>query len=401
VRGLNDNYVRLIFRGWMPVLVALLMFESMQVSEPVPRVQLAATTVSEPVAQDVTFYGEGGLALHGTVLSPAGAGRRWPALVMVAGSGPGSRNDHRGEAMAFARSGIVTLVYDKRTVGYSIFHRDYSVLASDALAGLAVLRARRDVDPALTGMWALSEGTWVAEIAAAREPTVAFLALVGASGPGPARETSWEDQGQLRHNGAPESLANTISVTGLRVLINAGLFAEANFEPTRYLTRIHQPVLAMWGEKDRSSPPRESSEILQRALAGPTTIRFFPGAQHDLLRSPDGYAKLPSFADGYPNLVATWVNGLAAGAPTSSAQQPPRQERSSIALQPTASYESAPAQLAMLALLLLAFASYPILAIARPRYHHNTARWPARTLAAAGVWPCWASPRTSCSPWSA
>ena len=120
---------------------------------PVPSGALTATEVS--------FTGHGDVVLHGTVLAPASTTQRWLVVVMVEGAGNRGRQELRPAAEAFARHGIVTLIYDKRTAGYNLFHRDYSVLADDALAGLQLLRARADVDPARLGMWALSEGACV------------------------------------------------------------------------------------------------------------------------------------------------------------------------------------------------------------------------------------------------
>jgi cephalosporin-C deacetylase-like acetyl esterase len=102
---------------------------------------------------EVSFTGSGGLPLHGSVVAPPSTGGRLPGIVMVHGSGPGKREELRAAADAFAQRGIVTLIYDKRTTGYSIVQRDYSVLADDALAAVQVLRARADVDPARVGIW--------------------------------------------------------------------------------------------------------------------------------------------------------------------------------------------------------------------------------------------------------
>ncbi|HEX4702424.1 MAG TPA: alpha/beta hydrolase, partial [Pseudonocardiaceae bacterium] len=149
-----------------------------------PAYAVAATGVR---IADVSFVGSGGVVLQGSVVGPAAAGHH-PAMVMLSGAGSGGRTELLPEAEAFARHGIVTLVYDKRTVGYSFFHRDYSVLADDALAGLRLLRTRADVDPARVGLWALSEGAFVAPLAADRSTDVKFLITVGAVGVTPAEQ---------------------------------------------------------------------------------------------------------------------------------------------------------------------------------------------------------------------
>src|SRR5690349_2714864 len=140
----------------------------------------ASAGPADVVATDVTFTGAGGVTLHGTVLTAGTDPGRRPGVVMLEGAGNRGREYLMPEARAYARHGIVTLVYDKRTVGYSMFHRDYGLLADDALAGVRLLRSRTDVDPGRVGLWALSEGAFVAPIAANRSTDVAFLVTVGA-----------------------------------------------------------------------------------------------------------------------------------------------------------------------------------------------------------------------------
>ena len=86
---------------------------------------LAVTALAPPASasaaeSEVTFT-NGGVTLHGTVVAPPG-GTKLPGLVMVHGSGAHSRDDYRDQAEAFARQGIATLIYDKRTDGYSQFN---------------------------------------------------------------------------------------------------------------------------------------------------------------------------------------------------------------------------------------------------------------------------------------
>ena len=78
--------------------------------------------------EEVSFENDG-LTLHGTVLVPttpqSSADQRRSAVVVVAGSGPRPRSDYLEEARAFAAAGVVTLIYDKRTVGYTLTERSY------------------------------------------------------------------------------------------------------------------------------------------------------------------------------------------------------------------------------------------------------------------------------------
>ncbi|MEO3855421.1 hypothetical protein [Acrocarpospora sp. B8E8] len=77
----------------------------------------APAAADDLVNTDVTFQ-NGTTTLYGTVIAPAPTGKRWPGLVLIAGAGARGRDSYRPEAEAFARAGIVVLIYDKRA-GYS------------------------------------------------------------------------------------------------------------------------------------------------------------------------------------------------------------------------------------------------------------------------------------------
>lgn len=335
---------------------------------------LAVTALAPPVSAadgEVTFT-NGGVTLHGTVVAPPG-GTKLPGLVMVHGSGAHSRDDYREQAEAFARQGIATLIYDKRTEGYSQFERSYSTLADDALAAVEVLRKRPDVDPARVGIWGLSEGGWVAPLAASRSSDVAFVVTLGANGVEPARQQAWAVENQLRRLGMAGSIVGTAS-TMLRQLVGGGVFPEAHYDPVPVLKSLRQPVLGIWGAKDILTPPGEAVEIFRESLAH-HTLRVFPDAQHQLRRTTDGFDKLPGYAPGYLELVGSWVHNPPSA---STADAPPAQDRPSTAVAPLAWYEPTWLQLAVLAFLLVAFAWYPL-------FRRGPAARPARWLSATGL----------------
>jgi dienelactone hydrolase len=350
----------------------------------------------------VTFIGDGGTLLHGTIVAPASAEGERPGLVLVGGAGPDRGAGHLEEADAFARGGVVSLVYDKRTVGYSTFARSYTALAQDALAAIEVLRARRGVDPSRVGLWGFSEGGWVAPLAAAQSADVAFVMTVGASGGSPARQQAWSDRVFLRHGGVSGSLLRAYADTTVRLLVDAGLFAEAGYDPAPSWEHVRQPVLALWGMDDQvAGPYEESSAMIRGALERGGnrhyTIRFFPRARHDLHVTYDqgfdsgtyaGYVRRNPLAPGYASLVTSWIGGLAEGPPGASADPVPRPSRTSAELAPSSWYESARAQLAVYALFLVAFAGHTVIAAVRQvsgRPLQQRVRRPARLLAATGL----------------
>lgn len=128
-----------------------------------------------------------GVRLAGTLTVPPGT-QRFPAIVIIAGSGPNDRNEeiagHKPAlvlADALTRRGYAVLRYDKRGVAKSTGDDSSATtldFASDVTAALAYLRSRPDVDGARVGLIGHSEGGTIAAIVAAKDPSLAFVVMM-------------------------------------------------------------------------------------------------------------------------------------------------------------------------------------------------------------------------------
>ncbi|MDR8407498.1 prolyl oligopeptidase family serine peptidase [Nonomuraea sp. 3-1Str] len=324
-------------------------------------------------AVDVSFRGDGGLVMHGTVLSPAQGGDGRPGIVLIHGAGTGTpRTKLMGEAVEFARRGLSVLVYDKRSVGYSLFERSYAQLARDALGGVAELRRQPGVDPAKVGVWGLSEGGWVAPMAAARSRAVAFVVVVGGNSQQPLVQQTWAVHAGMRAAGMSGRLVDRTEPDLYRVLADGDLFPEPYYDPAPTIAAVRRPVLAVWGVHDLLTPARESArgfaEALRRGGNDHVTVRYFADADHAAHRTPDrGVTRLPELAPGYADLVGAWVADATSGrAPATSTSGPaPVQAVPTVPVPPVDWWESADVQLAALVVMLVAFAGYPVVALVR------------------------------------
>ncbi|MGC4897176.1 alpha/beta hydrolase family protein [Micromonospora sp. DT31] len=310
-----------------------------------------AAPAAPPVTTDLSV-GVAGTTLRATVHSPTTPGRH-PAVVLVPGGGPATRAGLTDQADRLARAGVVALVFDKRTAGYSFVRRDYGQLAEDALALLRVLRARPDVDPQRAGLWGVSEGGWVVPLAAAREPSVAFAILVNAPTTSPGAQLSWAVDDRLRRQHAPAG-ARRLAARATAM----GGTGYTDHDPLPALRGLTQPVLALYGSADRAVPPAQSARVLVDTVTAPCTVRFFPGADH-------GMKIGGRYADGYFDTMVSWIAGLpgsATAGPTVAGAAP---EQAEVATEPPVpAYGSAPVVLGA-HLALLAGASTALVAVRR------------------------------------
>ena len=182
---------------------------------------VASLCAAGPV--EISFSIETGLELDGTLLLPEGEAPEagWPAVLLLAGSGPTDRNGDQGPIVTgvlqqiaddLAASGIASLRYDKRSV--TRYARDYPPLeelaaffrlqrfVDDAQRGMSLLRKRSEIDPARVGVVGHSEGAVLALMLANGEDPPAASALL--CGPGRPIATILREQIFAQLDASPE-----------------------------------------------------------------------------------------------------------------------------------------------------------------------------------------------------
>ena len=302
----------------------------------------------DPAGEDVR-YASGDLTLAALLLVPDSAGPH-PAAVILQGSGTSDRTNAWARAIAdeLVEAGLVVLLTDKRGSGASEGDwrtADFDDLAADALAGLAFLRSRPEVDAKRIGLVGLSQGGWVAPVAASRAEDIAFVIDVSGAAVTFSEQTFAEMANTARQAGlSPEGVQGVIDLnratagyltTGnweayeearTRALdtewgeIASGFPAErelpiwtflrgvADFDPLPYWNQVTAPVLVLYGEEDESDnvPVAESVRRLEFAFgaAGKENyeIVVIPGAGHAFI-DPVAQELMPEFVDA----LTEWV----------------------------------------------------------------------------------------------
>jgi len=133
--------------------------------------------------RDLTFR-NGDVELSGTLLVPSGTGP-FPAVVFLPGSGPHVRAGFKPYADEFAKLGVASLFYDKRGSGESKgswVTSSLDDLANDAVAAVTLLKGMKEIDSTRIGFWGVSQGGWVAPLAASKMGNAAFLIVVSGGG---------------------------------------------------------------------------------------------------------------------------------------------------------------------------------------------------------------------------
>lgn len=327
------------------------------------RVPVAGTTLPATILVPVGSAGSGdsGEAGPGDPGSGGAGAVRRPAVVFVHGGGPATRAGVIRHAEQLTRAGIVSLVYDKRKVGYSPLHRDYRQLADDAVEMVRLLRARPDVDPDRVGLWGISEGGWVVPLAASRSPEVGFAILVAAPTMTPNAQAAWAADDGLWRQGAPDGARRLVSRA-----LTMGNLDYVNYDGRPALAKVRQPVLGLYPAADRAAPPAESARILADVLQGAGnrayTIRFFPGADH-------GMRVNGRLAPGYVATMAWWIKGLpGTGIPPSGQQvagATPEQVYATGPVPPLPWYGTGPALAAMFGLIGAGYLAGPAASLVR------------------------------------
>jgi pimeloyl-ACP methyl ester carboxylesterase len=140
-------------------------------------------SVPQVISQEIQFA-NGDVHLVGTVYLPKN-GSHLPGVVVLHHAGVATREAelYRHLRVGLPTMGFAVLIYDRRGSGQSggeTQSADYETLADDAVAGQHALAKLSRIDPNNIGFWGLSQGGWLAVLAAGRSNDAAFAISVSA-----------------------------------------------------------------------------------------------------------------------------------------------------------------------------------------------------------------------------
>ncbi|MFI2752468.1 acyl-CoA thioester hydrolase/BAAT C-terminal domain-containing protein [Cellulomonas sp. P22] len=265
-----------------------------------------------------------GTDVDARLMEPVGAPDGRPGVVFVHGAGTDDSSEaFAAQAQTLAQSGVVTLVPSKRLDTYSTRYRNYERMADDYEASVVYLRGVDGVDGNEVGVYAESEGAWIAPVMAARDQDIAFVVLVSAPVVPPRQQAAYATDSYLRRTGVPGGVFRAIP-RAVGMSLPGGGFDYADFDVAPFQRQMTQPVLVVYGTADASMPMVQGTEQILRdtAIVGNTdiTVRYYEGADHGL--RIDGKVDQTFLGD-----LSDWVTSLpdSAGAAPRIAGADPQQ----------------------------------------------------------------------------
>jgi dienelactone hydrolase len=324
---------------------------------PVGAVEQQANATYEPpfyskqarFAEQEVQIGQGEWVLPGTLSVPQGKGP-WPAVVLVAGSGPQDRDEtlppnkpFRDLAWGLASSGVAVLRYDKRTKVYAArLHRERDTLTvkeevlDDALEAVTVLRRRPEI--AGTGVFVLghSLGGYLAPRLGAADSKIAGLIILAGSAR-PLEDVILDQMSYILSLSVPDAATRqrqlaelsrqvelvkdpirlpTAKESELPLGVPAAYWVDLNtYHPEQVVQTLKQPMLFLQGEGDYQVT-NEDLQIWQNALLSRPDVRFilYPGLSHFFMPIAGGHKATPAtysvaghVAEEVIDDIGTWI----------------------------------------------------------------------------------------------
>ena len=181
--------------------------------------------------------------LNGILTRPA-ADAPCPALILLHGADRSGKDDpyYVEHAQQLVRSGFAVLRYDGPGWGGGASgNSGFETLeyrTEEALAALKYLQARPDIKPNVVGLWGVSQGGWICQMAAASYGGVAFIIPVSGPGVTPAEQEVYRVEAESRAEGFDEDeLAKAVLMRRLMVdiVLSAPMYREVNLSESRRL----------------------------------------------------------------------------------------------------------------------------------------------------------------------
>ena len=340
---------------------------------------ISGIALAQPIAKEVKFP-SGEATIAGTLYLP-GPGGSWPTLIVVPGSGDEGRKSPMISRISeiirtpLLQAGYAVFFYDKRGIGESTGKPavDLEDAATVTTAAFDFLRLQTEVDAHRIGLYAVSNGAWLAPIVAVKQPEIRLVVLISVAAFTPLEQNLFafentdyilgksralaEKAGSVRRailtylatgegyaaaeaayaqlasdpelaylKGQPPPLPATLPERAQLGRPEFAVFRGLTFDPLPWLRALKQPTLVVLGERDPLVDAKRSATVLheigQSKPGWDLTVKVYPGAGHGIElresdRSPIHNPNAPRPA-GYPQEMLQWIDAHMKSKPSNS-----------------------------------------------------------------------------------
>jgi uncharacterized protein len=303
--------------------------------------------------EDIQFA-NGDVRLAGTLIAPITAAKH-PAVILVHGSGPATREQILPFARFLIRHGLAVLSYDKRGVGGSTGDwntASFEDLAGDVVTAFEYLKTRVEIDGSQIGLLGVSQAGWVMPLAGVRAKDMAFLISVsGAAVPGTETTIDHAQREMTASGMKPQVVEQILGIMKLqyhfartgqgwdeyasgrdRLAARIGSPPDTFpgtpdhpywqfirrlyfYDPAPTIRQLQVPTLALFGELDNNILAEKNKTAWEAALKEARnrdyTLRILPKANHMQLEAKAGnnaeMVSLQRFVPEYATTVRDWL----------------------------------------------------------------------------------------------
>jgi len=227
------------------------------------------------------------IKLAGMLFLPEGEGP-FPTAVVIHGSGPSRRNSvwYLSVAKHLQDNGIAVLLPDKRGCeksGGEWLGADFEKLATDATSAIEFIKNQTDFNYSYIGLIGMSQGGWIAPVAATKTEDISFIASVSGATVTTDEQLVYEEINNI----APYTykfIAKMIApITSNQIKKREYFIPFVGFDPIPYWKRIDVPVFIGYGENDKNVPVEACEKRIKENGLDHFIVKTYPQGGHAIL----------------------------------------------------------------------------------------------------------------------
>jgi len=249
------------------------------------RTSLSGPSLYEFTYQEVDFQ-NGDLDLAGMVFLPEGDGP-YPTAVIIHGSGTSRRDSKWYLTIAehLIENGIAVLLPDKRgseKSGGEWRGASFEDLAGDTLSAVEFVKTQEDFIANGIGLIGMSQGGWIAPLAASQSEDIAFVVNISGAGVTTDEQLLFEEINNITLMGTYRFLAEWIAPLTVKNIQGMDFWIPiAGYDPLPYWEKVQAPAFVAFGGGDTNVPVDESIQRFEN-LNKEILIKTYPDGGHGI-----------------------------------------------------------------------------------------------------------------------